>query len=148
MTTLVASAYYRNAILEATFRGGAYTFPAATYLALFRTDPTINNTGTEVGAGLGYARQAAVFSAESGGEVASSAEIRFGPSLASWGGTIGFFGLMDNATIGAGHLLFFGPVSRVWTIDQDRMGITVPAGDLVLGLQLCLDLVTEIWSRS
>ena len=54
------SDYLENALLNHVFRGVAYTAPTAIYLALYTSDPTDANTGTEVSSG-GYARQQVTF---------------------------------------------------------------------------------------
>ena len=59
------SNYLENALINATLRATTYTSPATVYVALFTTDPTDANSGTEVTGG-GYARTAVSFATASG----------------------------------------------------------------------------------
>jgi hypothetical protein len=78
------------------------------------SDPTINNTGTEM-TGSGYARQAITFGSESGGILANSAAVDYSNLPA---GTITHWAIYDAAS--SGNLLYFGVLD---------MPIPVNAGD-------------------
>ena len=60
------SNYLENALLNGTLNATTYTAPAAVYVALYTSDPTDANTGTEVSGGS-YARQSVTFAAPSDG---------------------------------------------------------------------------------
>ncbi len=99
------------------------------YLALYTSDPTVNDTGTEVSGG-DYARQEITFSApaaESGKQTSkNTTEIQFPVATADWG-TITHIGIRDAAT--AGSLISFGPLETSRTIlSGDRFVIMVDNG--------------------
>ncbi len=96
------SNFLENALINATLRNTSYTSPTTTYLALYTTDPTDADTGTEVSGGS-YARQAITFSSPSNGATSNSAAIEFPTATASWG-TIAYIGIRDAVT--AGNLLY------------------------------------------
>ncbi|MET3699514.1 hypothetical protein SAMN05877753_111152 [Bacillus oleivorans] len=96
------SNYLENALINATLRGTAYTAPATVYLALYTSDPTDADTGTEVTGG-GYARQPATFTAPSNGVTSLSANVSFPQATANWG-TVTHVGVRDALT--GGNLLY------------------------------------------
>lgn len=96
------SNYLENALINATLRNTSYTSPATSYLALYTSDPTDADTGTEV-SGTSYARQAITFGAPSNGVSTNSAAIEFPQAGGSWG-TVTHVGIRDAST--AGNLLF------------------------------------------
>ena len=100
------SNYLENALINATLRNTSYTSPTTTYLALYTSDPTDADTGTEVSGGS-YARQAITFGAPSNGVSTNSAAIEFPAASASWG-TITHVGIRDAST--SGNLLFHTPL--------------------------------------
>jgi hypothetical protein len=96
------SNYLENALINATLRNTSYTSPAAVYLALYTSDPTDADTGTEV-SGNAYARQAITFGAPSNGVSTNSAAIEFPQATGSWG-TVSYIGIRDAST--SGNLLY------------------------------------------
>jgi len=96
------SNYLENALINATLRNTSYTSPAAVYLALYTSDPTDADTGTEV-SGNAYARQAITFGSPSNGVSTNSAAIEFPQATGSWG-TVSYIGIRDAST--AGNLLY------------------------------------------
>ena len=100
------SNYLENALINATLRNTSYTSPTTTYLALYTSDPTDADTGTEVSGGS-YVRQAITFGAPSNGVSTNSAAIEFPAATASWG-TITHVGIRDAST--SGNLLFHTPL--------------------------------------
>jgi hypothetical protein len=96
------SNYLENALVNATLRNTSYTSPATVYVALYTTDPTDADTGTEV-AGNGYVRQSVTFSAPSDGATSNSAAVEFPQATGSWG-TIAYIGLRDASS--GGNLLY------------------------------------------
>jgi hypothetical protein len=82
------------------------------YLALYTTDPTDADTGTEC-SGTAYARQSITFGAPSNGATTNSAVIEFPQAGNSWG-TITHVGIRDALT--AGNLLYHTPLDASKTI--------------------------------
>ncbi|WP_052410457.1 phage tail fiber protein [Paenibacillus durus] len=82
------SNYLSAALLNQAFRNATWTPPGTVYLALYTSDPTAADTGTEVSGGA-YARQAIAFGAAAveGGKmtVKSSADVAFPIATADWG---------------------------------------------------------------
>lgn len=99
------SNYLKGKIVEEVLRNVGYTPVATVYLALYTSNPTVADTGTEVTGGS-YARQAVTFGAHSGGAVSNTGEISFTALPAA---TITHFGIRDAST--AGNLLYFGALS-------------------------------------
>ena len=106
------SNYLENALINATLRNTAYTSPTTVYVALYTTDPTDADTGTEV-SGNGYARQSVTFSAPSDGATSNSAAVEFPQATGSWG-TVAYIGLLDASS--GGNLLFHTALDASKTI--------------------------------
>ena len=106
------SNYLENALVNATLRNTTYTSPAVVYLALYTSDPTDADTGTEC-SGTSYARQAITFGAPSNGVTTNSAAIEFPQAGGAWG-TITHIGIRDAST--AGNLLYHTPLDASKTI--------------------------------
>jgi len=108
------SNYLENALINATLRNTSYTSVATIYVALYTTDPTDADTGTEVTGGS-YARTSVTFAAPSNGASLSSADVTFPTCTAGWG-TVTHIGLRDAST--AGNLLYHTPLDTSKTIDS------------------------------
>lgn len=106
------SNYLENALVNAVLRNTSYTSPTTVYLALYTTDPTDADTGTEV-SGNAYARQSITFGAPSNGVTTNSAAIEFPQATGSWG-TVTHVGIRDSLT--TGNLLFHTPLDASKTI--------------------------------
>ncbi len=100
------SNYLENALINATLRNTAFTSPTTVYVALYTTDPTDADVGTEVSGGS-YARQAVAFGAPSNGVSTNSGTVTFPTATAGWG-TITHLGLRDAST--GGNLLYHTPL--------------------------------------
>ena len=100
------SNYLENALINATLRNTAYTSPATVYLALYTSDPTDADAGTEV-TGNAYVRQSITFGAPSNGVSTNSAAIEFPQATGSWG-TVAYIGIRDAST--NGNLLYHSPL--------------------------------------
>lgn len=100
------SNYLENALVNATLRNTSYTSPTTVYLALYTSDPTDADSGTEVSGGS-YARQSITFGAPSNGVSTNSAAIEFPQATGSWG-TITHVGIRDALT--TGNLLYHTPL--------------------------------------
>ena len=106
------SNYLENALVNATLRGTTFTAVATPYIALFTSDPTDANTGTEVSGGS-YARTAVTMGSPSNGVSTNSADVTFPTATGSWG-TVGWIGIMDAST--SGNLLYHTPLDTAKTI--------------------------------
>lgn len=106
------SNYLENALINATLRNTAFTSPTTVYVALYTTDPTDADTGTEVSGGS-YARVAVTFGAPSNGVSTNSANVEFAAATGSWG-TITHIGIRDALT--TGNLLYHTPLDASKTI--------------------------------
>jgi hypothetical protein len=93
-------------------RATTFTAPASVFLALYTTDPTDADTGTEC-SGTAYARQSITFGAPSNGVSTNSAVIDFPQAGSAWG-TITHIGIRDAVT--AGNLLYHSPLDTSKTI--------------------------------
>jgi len=106
------SNYLENALVNVTLRATAYTAPTTVYLALYSTDPTDADTGTEI-TGTNYARQSITFGAPSNGATTNSAAIEFPQAGSAWG-TVTHIGIRDALT--TGNLLYHSPLDTSKTI--------------------------------
>lgn len=123
------SNYLENALINATLRNTSYTSPTTVYLALYTSDPTDADTGTEC-AGSGYARQAITFGAPSNGVSTNSAAIEYAQAGDSWG-TITHVGIRDALT--TGNLLYHTALDASKTIATGDV-FRVAAGSLSVTL--------------
>jgi hypothetical protein len=106
------SNYLENALVNGTLRATSYTAPTTVYVALYTTDPTDADTGTEVTGGS-YARQSVTFGVPSNGTSTNSADITFPTCTLTWG-TVSHIGIRDALT--SGNLLYYTPLDVSKTI--------------------------------
>ena len=106
------SNYLENALINATLRNTSYTTPSTVYLALYTSDPTDADLGTEV-SGTSYARQSITFGAPSNGVTTNSSAIEFPQAGGSWG-TVTHVGIRDDST--SGNLLYHTALDASKTI--------------------------------
>lgn len=109
---------------------GIGSMPAARtaiYLALYTSDPTINNTGTEVSGG-GYSRKAITVDSDSDadGVVKNTAAITFNSMPVS---TITHFAIFDAATGGNPIMYDTFPVPAQMSAGEN---LTIDVGNLIL----------------
>lgn len=123
------SNYLENALINATLRNTSYTSPATVYVALYTTDPTDADTGTEI-SGNGYARQSVTFGAPSNGASTNSAAVEFPQATGSWG-TVAYIGLRDASS--GGNLLYHSPLDASKTISTGDV-FRISAGNLSVTL--------------
>ena len=107
---------------------GTATRPTAWYLALHTANPTANGSAGELGTGIGYARQSAVFTS-SAGVATNTALITFGPDSSTNWGTISYISVWDSAT--SGNCLWQGALTNSTTINVGDK-VEVPANGLTL----------------
>lgn len=123
------SNYLENALINATVRATSYTSPSAVYAALFTSDPTDANVGTEVSGGS-YARQSITFGSPSNGVSSNTADLTFPTCTLTWG-TITYFGIYDALT--SGNLLYHAPLTTSKTISTGD-NFKIATGNLTLTL--------------
>jgi hypothetical protein len=119
------SDYLEDKLLDHSLGTTSFTMPSTIRVALYTTNPTDADSGTEVSGGS-YARTAATFSAASGGATTNSADITFPVATASWG-TITHVGIRDASS--GGNLLWHGALSASKTIDNGDQ-FKLAAGEL------------------
>jgi len=125
------SNYLENALLNAVLRNTAYTSPTTVYLALYTSDPSDSDLGSEVSvSGTGYARQEISLTAPSDGVTSNSADILFPIALSSWG-VVTHIGIRDALT--NGNLLFYGAISIAKTVSTADQ-FTIKTGNLTISL--------------
>jgi hypothetical protein len=123
------SNHLENALINAVLRNTSYTSPTLVYVALYTSDPTDADTGTEVSGGS-YARTAVTFGAPSNGVTTNSASVTFPTATASWG-TVSYIGLRDAST--AGNLLFHTALDEAKTVGTGDI-FTISTGNLSVTL--------------
>ena len=123
------SNYLENALINVTLRATSYTAPTTVYVALYTSDPTDADTGTEC-SGTSYARQSVTFSSPSNGATSNSAAVEFPQAGGSWG-TITHIGIRDAST--AGNLLYHTALDASKTIATGDV-FRIAAGSLSVTL--------------
>jgi hypothetical protein len=108
------SNYLENALVNAVLRNTSYTSPTTTYLALYTSDPTDADTGTEISGGS-YQRQPITFGAPSNGVSTNSSAIEFPQATADWG-IISHVAIRDAVT--SGNMLFHTALDASKTINN------------------------------
>ena len=130
---MAMSSYLASTILNAVFRNLPFSPPSTVYVALYTSDPTDDDTGTEVSGG-GYSRQEVTFSSpiakDGRTEISNDTEIVFGPATEDWG-TVTHVGLRDAST--GGNLLYYGPLTVPHTVSTDQQ-LRFAVGGLTLTL--------------
>lgn len=136
------SDYLEAAYLDLTYNGVSITPPSALYIALYTSDPTDADTGTEVSGG-GYARAqvnpnggaAPAFDLAvpdgAGMMVANGDDIEFAAATGAWG-TVTHFGMKDAAT--GGNLLHHGALDEAQTVNSGGI-FRIAAGALKLRME-------------
>lgn len=123
------SNYLENALINATLRNTSYSSPTTVYVALYTTDPTDANTGTECTGGS-YARTSVTFGAPSNGVATNSADVTFPTATGSWG-TITHVGVMDADT--TGNLLYHASLTASKTVGNGDI-FKISSGNLSVTL--------------
>lgn len=124
-----ASNFLEEAILNYFFRGQAVSRPTNLYLALYKTNPTDSDTGSEVTGG-GYARQVVSFNAPSQqgdrGTITNANTIEFSQATGDWG-EFAYFGVRDAKD--GGNLLVYGTFNKPQTVNEGTQ-FAIKQGDL------------------
>ncbi len=123
------SDFLENELIDHILRNLAYTSPTTVFLALYTTDPTDADSGTEVTGGS-YARQSVAFGAATDGATDNSADVTFPTATANWG-TVTHVALRDAVT--AGNMLFHSPLTASKVVNNGDT-FKVNAGDLDVSL--------------
>ena len=121
--------YLENALINAVLRNTSFTSPTTTYLALYTSDPTDADTGTEITGGS-YVRQAITFGAPSNGVSTNSSAIEFPQATADWG-IISHVAIRDAVT--SGNLLFHTALDASKTINNGDI-FKITSGNLSVTL--------------
>ena len=122
----VKSAYLRDKIIKHVLAEASYTAPSNTYLALYTSSPTINDTGTEVTGGS-YARQQLSFANASGGSKTSNTSETFSTMPAC---TVTHWGIRDASS--GGNLLYWGAFDLPIQLNAGN-NLPINSGDIVIG---------------
>lgn len=122
------SNYLENKLIDHSLGTASYTMPTTVYLALYTTDPTDANSGTEV-SGSGYSRQAVTFSAASSGSTTNSSAESFTASGGSFG-SVGYWGVLDAST--SGNLLWYGALTNGAQTVTDGQSLTFVVSSITL----------------
>jgi hypothetical protein len=121
--------YLEEKLLDHVLRNQSFTSPTTAYVGLFTAAPNDGGGGTEVSGGS-YARQAASFSAASGGLTTTDTDISFPQATANWG-TVVAIGIHDS--IVTGNLLMYTDLTTSKTIDQGDI-LKISTGSLTVTL--------------
>lgn len=121
------SNFLEGELYDHLMRNLAYTAPTTLYVALFTTDPTDADSGTEVSAGS-YLRQSIAFGAPTDGAGSNSSAVTFPTATASWG-TVTHFGIYD--AVSSGNLLLHTPLTASKVVGNGDT-FKVNAGDLTV----------------
>lgn len=131
------SDYLERKLLDHSLGVASYTMPTALYAALFTTDPTDADTGTEVSTtSTGYARKPVTFGASttdsSNGTTTATnnADVLYDVATAAWG-TLTYVGLFDAVT--GGNMLWSGAMSTAQAINTNDQ-FKLPVGKIVIQL--------------
>jgi hypothetical protein len=125
MSASVKSAFLRTAAVKHNLGITSFTMPTGCYLALYTSNPTVSDTGTEVTGGS-YARQnlSSKFGSESGGIVASNASVTFSSMPAC---TVSHWGIRSASS--GGNLLYFGAFDLPIVLNSGD-SFTIASGDI------------------
>lgn len=115
---------FENTVLNWVLTANAVTRPTSWYVALFTTDPTDADSGTEVSGGS-YARTSVSFSV-TGNAGTNSAAVEFPAATADWG-TVSHIGVYDAST--GGNLVFHDALTTAKAITDGDV-FRIPTNDL------------------
>ena len=119
------SNYLENKLLDHVLKNVTYTKPGTVYLALFTSNPTDTDSGSEVS---GTTRQSISFGAASAGSISNSSRVSFSSMPTA---TVTHIGVYDAST--GGNLLFHGALSSSASVTSGDT-FTIQANDLQISL--------------
>ena len=116
------STYLADKLIDATVRNTPYDTPEKVWVALYTTDPTKADVGSEVRE-PSYNRQEIVMSVPVDGQSENSAQIDFSEATSNWG-LVSHIGIRDEAY--DGNLLYFTELDNaknILTGDQFKINV-------------------------
>jgi len=116
------SNYLADKLIDATVRNIPYDTPEDVFIALYTTDPTKEDVGSEVSE-ASYNRQEIVMSVPVEGVSENSAQIDFAEATSNWG-MVTHIGIRDQAS--DGNLMYFTAIDNpknILTGDQFRINV-------------------------
>lgn len=119
------SAYLRSRLVKHALGDTSFTMPTNTYLALYTSDPTVNDTGTEVTGGS-YARKLLSWGTEASGILPTDTVADF---TALPTATITHWGIRDASS--GGNLLYFGQLEFPIAVTSGQ-NLAFAAGDIYI----------------
>ena len=120
----------KNKLLNLTLSGISYAGVDDPYVSLWTSDPTDDETGTEVSGGS-YTRMQGSFALATTGDTANDADITYPTATSSWG-TVAYIGLHESAT-GTGNMIYHTALNISKTIDAGDI-FKISTGDLTVEL--------------
>ena len=124
---MAKSNYLENKVIDHFLGTSSTTAPSNVFMALFTSNPTDANSGTEV-SGNGYSRQSITFNAASSGSATNSSAETFTASGGNFG-TITHFGIFDASS--SGNLLYHGALTDDKVI-EDGDSLVVASGAITI----------------
>lgn len=118
------SDYLETNLINLIFRNTAFATPGTVYVALYSTDPTDADTGTEL-SGNGYARKAITFGIPTDGVSLNTADVVFDPATLDWA-AVSHVGIRDALT--GGNLLMHKALPAPVSILAGN-SFRIPTGD-------------------
>jgi hypothetical protein len=125
------SDWAENALMDWLMGGASPTRPTTRYVAMHTGDPSETGGSNEVGAGVGYARQAMTFAASSSGASSNASNITFGPASGAGFGTVTHISIWDASS--GGNCLWKGALGAGQAVAAG-VTYTIVTGDLDLAL--------------
>lgn len=122
----VKSTYLANKIIKHVLGEASYTMPTNVYLALYQTNPTVADVGSEVSGGS-YARQELSFATAVDGAKTSNTSETFTNMPAT---TVTHWGIRDASS--GGNLLYFGAFDLPIQLNAGN-SLPIASGDIVIG---------------
>lgn len=121
---MAKSDYLEKAVLDHFLGVASTSSPASVYLALYSTNPTDADTGTEL-TGNGYARQVITFAAAASGAgtTSNTNTVTFTASGGNWANAT-HFGIRDASTLG--NLLYHSALDNARQINDGETLIFDP----------------------
>jgi hypothetical protein len=121
------SNYIVNKVNDHIYKGTAISLGSTRYLALYTSNPTAADSGTEATGGS-YTRQSLSFAASASGVSSSNASLTFSGMAA---GTYTHYGIRDASS--AGNLLVYGALPNPISANTGD-DIVIPSGDIDMSL--------------
>jgi hypothetical protein len=121
------SNYIVNKVNDHIYKGTAISLGSTRYLALYTSNPTAADSGTEATGGS-YARQSLSFAVSASGVSSSNASLTFSGMAA---GTYTHYGIRDASS--AGNLLVYGALPNSISANTGD-DIVIPSGDIDMSL--------------